>query len=254
MPGDPLAEWLAALGTLTAGAMTATDARDKIGAYAAMLRDDFPPACFTKASLAAVARACKFFPAYGELCDALTAWSEASGTHRQAPPLARRSGPREEQTAIGDSWDRFIGQRLTDGVERGKLLSMLRAHCPPGQVAAIMARHFAAEMEAADAHTAAVNRDKARAAERVAAAIGDALRAPPLHPDQPQNQPTPPPPEAPPLHIEERPLASRHLDAARAKAAAALGRQPLAPIKRQAEPAERPSAAPTGQTEDYEWA
>ena len=110
MHTDPIADWLAALGTLTAAGMTAKDAQAKIAAYSPMLRGKYPPSAFTMDSLEAVAAGLKFFPSYGELCDRLTAyWREnrpkAAGPAIEGPgrcwalarlhrrPARRRRGP-----------------------------------------------------------------------------------------------------------------------------------------------------------------
>lgn len=73
---DTVRDWLKALGVLSAATMSAGDARAKTAAYAPMLASEYPDWCFTPASLAACARAFKFFPAYGEICAALSEWRQ----------------------------------------------------------------------------------------------------------------------------------------------------------------------------------
>lgn len=64
-------DWLARLGVLVAGNLTAADARIKIAAYAADL--DFPALCFTDATRAQAGVAFKFFPTFSELSEFLSA-------------------------------------------------------------------------------------------------------------------------------------------------------------------------------------
>lgn len=66
--------FLVRLGTLSAGNMSAADVRSKLEAYVPMLRQEFSAEVFCPDSLAYVAGQCKFFPAYGELCDHLRSW------------------------------------------------------------------------------------------------------------------------------------------------------------------------------------
>jgi hypothetical protein len=66
--------WLSDLANLSAATTPLADAKVKIASMAAALVEEYPPAAFTRQSLLAVARQCKFFPSYGELCAALTPW------------------------------------------------------------------------------------------------------------------------------------------------------------------------------------
>lgn len=81
--------WVKALGGLCAGALPQREAEAKATAYAPLLAAEFGAECFTPASLASVARACKFFPSFGEVAAALSAWWQE---HR-APDLAKIAGP-----------------------------------------------------------------------------------------------------------------------------------------------------------------
>lgn len=89
---DTVRDWLKALGVLTATSMSPADAKAKIAAYAPMLAAEYADWCFTNASLAACAKALRFFPAYGELAAALSEWR-----HNNTPPGAydkpRIAGP-----------------------------------------------------------------------------------------------------------------------------------------------------------------
>jgi hypothetical protein len=84
-------DWLKALGTLCAGSMSTRDAQAKLATYVPMLAHEFPNAAFTAASLAAVGRACKFFPSFGELATALSAWWEDNRPYEPTP--LRLTGP-----------------------------------------------------------------------------------------------------------------------------------------------------------------
>lgn len=70
-PASPrlVGDWLARLGVLVAGNLSAADARIKIAAYAADLR--YPALCFTDQTRADAAKAFKFFPSFAELSEFL---------------------------------------------------------------------------------------------------------------------------------------------------------------------------------------
>jgi hypothetical protein len=74
-------QWLKSLGVLTAGNMDANELRTRIETMGSLLAREYPAWAFTTSSLAHVGRACRFFPTYGEACDALTAWCKE---HRPA--------------------------------------------------------------------------------------------------------------------------------------------------------------------------
>jgi hypothetical protein len=94
--------WIEALGVLCCDNMTPTEAEMKVLAYVPLLQADFPPEVFTQDSLAAVAKACKYFPAYAEVHTHLSAWWR----ERRPIPVAlpepvpeRRPEPTEEEKA-----------------------------------------------------------------------------------------------------------------------------------------------------------
>jgi hypothetical protein len=87
-------DWLKGLGLLTAGNASAKDCQAKASAYGPMLAREFRPEAFTPASLAAVARACKFFPSFGEICNALAAWWEDNRPFEPTVPLL--TGPKPD--------------------------------------------------------------------------------------------------------------------------------------------------------------
>lgn len=84
---ETIRRWLQSLGTLCATTLSVQDAQDKLRAYAPMLQREFNAAFFTADSLAFVARQTKYFPSYGEMCEALAAWRrEANFGMSSAPP------------------------------------------------------------------------------------------------------------------------------------------------------------------------
>ena len=107
MSTDPVRKWLSALGTLCAVSVPEGEAVRRIDAYATMLASEFEPWAFNRRSLEAVARQSKFWPAYGELCDALSAWCRDNRQPSAAPRLA---GPTDlspaEYRAQQDAEDR----------------------------------------------------------------------------------------------------------------------------------------------------
>src|SRR3954464_1668678 len=88
-------DWLKALGTLCAGSMSTRDAQAKLASYVPMLAHEFPREAFTPISLAAVGRACTFFPSFGELTAALSAWWQDNAPTANVPLI---SGP------VHDEW------------------------------------------------------------------------------------------------------------------------------------------------------
>lgn len=78
--------WLTDLANLAAGGTPVHDAKAKIAAMAAVISEDFPPQAFTRQSLIAVSRKCKFFPSYSELHEALDAWWKEWGAKPPALP------------------------------------------------------------------------------------------------------------------------------------------------------------------------
>lgn len=113
---DLARDWLKALGALSAGSMSSPDAKAKIAAYTPMLVAEYADWCFTPASLAACAKAFKFFPSFGELAAALSEWR-----HNNTPPgvydkprIAGRDDKRSE--ADDERLDREWWQARIDGI------------------------------------------------------------------------------------------------------------------------------------------
>lgn len=141
--GDGVDAWLEALGTLTAPSMPVDDARTRCRAYAGMLRGKFAASAFTRESLEAVAAGCKWFPAYGELCDLLTAfWHKAP-----APPRPAIAGAK----AGAGYWHGYIASKLVAGGDRAHLLSLARRYAEPEELRGIIAAFYPAEEGGAEA-------------------------------------------------------------------------------------------------------
>ena len=86
---ETMGRWLASLGLLCAGAMAAQEARAKIGAYASLM--DYPPACFTKATLARGGTALQMA---AELCRAGGLPRRGRGTRARVARPARAPSPK----------------------------------------------------------------------------------------------------------------------------------------------------------------
>lgn len=84
---EKVRDWLKALGALCAGSLALEEAEARIAAFAPLLSRAFAGWAFCDASLEAVARGCRWFPAYGELCDLLAAWC-AENRPRALPDTA----------------------------------------------------------------------------------------------------------------------------------------------------------------------
>ncbi|CAK0751905.1 hypothetical protein CCP2SC5_1830001 [Azospirillaceae bacterium] len=125
-----LKQWLAQVGSLCAsGRMTETEAMRRISAYSAMLQSR-PAWQFSLESIEAVARACRFFPSYAELVEALDLWTErrairidrlrALTSPPSPPPQQQLDGttPQERKTAATFfAWIRSNeGQEKIEGV------------------------------------------------------------------------------------------------------------------------------------------
>lgn len=207
MQTDPIAEWLAALGTLSAAGMTAKDAQAKIAAYSPMLRGKYAPGAFTMDSLEAVASGLKFFPSYGELCDRLTAyWRE----NRPTPAGPAIAGP---NTPGAGHWHGYIAGRLVAGGDRQHLLSLAKRYAEPAELEGIMRAFYSQEMASETAHASEVRRDKGRAAEDIAKAVAKSLSRPKLPrastlPDAPPPKP-PVDPHAPGRLLDQAELKAR---------------------------------------------
>jgi hypothetical protein len=138
-------DWLKSLGLLCAGTGSVKDAQAKAAAYVPMLAREFRTEAFTVASLAAVARACKFFPSFGELTTALSAWWEDNAPTANVPLIAgthqdewRQRVEREKAEAKADWQQPDVVRhaiRSLDGhpkrAELGRMLAaLINRHAP----------------------------------------------------------------------------------------------------------------------------
>lgn len=96
---DTVRDWLKALGALTAAVMTNNEAKARVSAIATLLANEFPTAAFCPASLAHVARECRHFPTYAELCDLLGPWWKQ---HRPEPTMIETDTWQERQQRAED--------------------------------------------------------------------------------------------------------------------------------------------------------
>ena len=111
-------DWLKALGSLAACALTAKEFDARISAYVPLLATDFPRSAFGPASLAAIARQCKFFPAYAELCDLLSAWWRE---HRPPPRDPALEGPETRTQAERSAMAEASWRDITAGQVRERI-------------------------------------------------------------------------------------------------------------------------------------
>jgi hypothetical protein len=89
------AKWLNDLGDLTAGSPSLSEAKTKLATMAAALAEEFDASVFNRSSLTFVARRCKFFPSFGEACEALAEWRKQ---HPRHPAISGPAdGPNEQQ-------------------------------------------------------------------------------------------------------------------------------------------------------------
>jgi hypothetical protein len=99
-------DWLKALGVLAVGSMTPQEFKARIDAMTTLLAAEFAPGAFTPASLAVVARGCRHFPTYAELCDVLAPWWRE---HRPTPAAipgdqSATVRQREIDREVSESW------------------------------------------------------------------------------------------------------------------------------------------------------
>src|SRR5579862_9183115 len=122
-----VATWLSDLGNLTAGAAPLADAKAKIGAMTAALSEEFDPSTFNHQSLLFVARRCKFFPTFGEACDALSEWREQNPRH-----LAIEDHSNDQLDPESRSWLAYYRKQEAAGFPRGQehAQSLLERYAP----------------------------------------------------------------------------------------------------------------------------
>jgi hypothetical protein len=114
--------WLNDLANLTAGQAPLADSKAKVATMAAALNEEFPITAFTRQSLLVVARGCKFFPGYAEICAILSPWWLE---HRPPPSqLAigqddKRAKEEREEQERSDSW-----RDITDEAIRAQIRAL----------------------------------------------------------------------------------------------------------------------------------
>ncbi|MFC0411067.1 hypothetical protein [Roseomonas elaeocarpi] len=115
MPADiaTVREWLNLLGGLCAGNLAAKEAQAKVALYAPMLAAEFSEEAFTPDSLAAVAGACEFFPAYGKIVGELRGWwrAQAPSVPALPAPVIPAALTEAEEDALDRAW---WGGRLSE--------------------------------------------------------------------------------------------------------------------------------------------
>lgn len=113
MSTDPtiIRHWLGGLGTLTAGTMSAEEARAKAGAYASLM-GSWPEWVFCKAALEYVARECKFFPAYSEVSTHLATWMRHNRPDQRAIGQDKPDGWNETDEVWYRYWMRRRGENF----------------------------------------------------------------------------------------------------------------------------------------------
>lgn len=100
-----VSEWLATLGPLVSGNANRAENEARLRAFIPLLVEEFPAEVFTPKSLTFVARRCKWFPTFGEVCAHLSDWHReqrpitATRPALEAPAPAIRTGPTEEEKA-----------------------------------------------------------------------------------------------------------------------------------------------------------
>ena len=109
--------WLTDLANVSAGQAPLADAKTKIAAMASLLAEEFPAGAFTRQSMMAVARACKFFPSYGELCAVLSPW----WLERRPPLLAISRDTSTEQQQRNELERAETWRRITPEEVRAKI-------------------------------------------------------------------------------------------------------------------------------------
>lgn len=86
-----VSKWLKSLGVLVATGMSVTDAKERLSVFVPLLSREFDARFFNAATLTFVARKCKFFPTFSEICEHL---SDCGSTEPQSVPMLE--GPTED--------------------------------------------------------------------------------------------------------------------------------------------------------------
>ncbi|MFC0410991.1 hypothetical protein [Roseomonas elaeocarpi] len=179
MPADlgTVREWLNLLGGLCAGNLSSKEAQAKVALYVPMLAAEFSDEAFTPASLAAVASACEFFPAYGKIVGELRGWwlAQAPSAPVLAAPVVVAVLTEEQQEAEDRAWwdARLAGiAAIADATARWRTaeetrLTLTRRGAHPRPWAVAEAERIAAEAKEAGADTNVVQLRTPRAVAEV---------------------------------------------------------------------------------------
>lgn len=103
--------WLRSLGALVTTSMPLAEARERLDILAPVLASEFDGWVFCADSLAFVARRCKFFPTFAELCEHLSAWRKEHKPALQTTALPDNLG----LDATDRSWLAFWQRREREG-------------------------------------------------------------------------------------------------------------------------------------------
>jgi hypothetical protein len=122
-PSDHARDWLKKLGTLISPAMTQQEFAGRINVLAPELVQEFPPDAFTPETARLVARQCKFFPNFAEICTALEPWAKEQRTAREyaALPPPRGKSPEPYNPSPAPAWcfdrkPRLLGRHSRDEI------------------------------------------------------------------------------------------------------------------------------------------
>ena len=130
-------DWLSTLGRLVAANMPAEEASTRLRAYTPELLARYDSRDFNQVSREFVARHCKFFPSYGELCELLDKWPKPA--ERPLPkwpqqsdiPEAREPPTEEEKAAVHEAVQRAIAGMTEARLEMQQRLVHRGVEAPP---------------------------------------------------------------------------------------------------------------------------
>ena len=126
-PTNPIRDWLLAVFALSANNMTREEIEARLATYVPMLEHEFPPAAYSRDSLAFVARQCKFAPSFAEVCEHLGEWwrenrprPEQLAARDMPPPPPREPPTPEETAAVRELVQQFIANVRSPFAEPGR--------------------------------------------------------------------------------------------------------------------------------------
>jgi hypothetical protein len=145
-------DWLTILGRLVAANMPPDEASTRLRAYTPELLARYDSRDFTQVSREFVARHCKFFPSYGELCELLDKWPKPA-----ANPLPQ-AGSGDSLDQMDRAWIARWNNRKAEakGGDLSVLASLIRQQSPKAW-AVISGTAGAVQREPTEAEVAAVH-------------------------------------------------------------------------------------------------